>query len=245
MARRGARSTVALAALLAAGAASIASGAELRLDLEGARDGRATPLADAVASLHAAPGARSGAGVAPAETTAEIDQRNANFVPGVIAIQRGTRVRFPNSDNTLHHVYSFSPAKRFELPLYSGKRAEPVLFDQAGVVTLGCNIHDWMIAHVIVLDTPWHARSGADGRVRLDAPPGDYILQVWHANATKPYAQGITLGAGGAQRDVRIALSPPPPAIQDPSGPARLRVLQQRLRTPPPRSTSTRRPPGR
>lgn len=245
MAGRSARTTVALVALLATGSAGSAFGAEIRLELEGTRDGRARPLVDAVASLHPAPGARSATGAAPAGTTAEIDQRNANFVPEVIAIQRGTQVRFPNSDNTLHHVYSFSPAKRFELPLYSGKRAEPVLFDKSGVVILGCNIHDWMVAHVIVLDTPWHARSGADGRVRIDAPPGDYVLQVWHANAAEPYAQRITLGAAGAQRDVRIALSPPPPATQDQSGPARLRALQQRLRTQPPRSTPTRSPPGR
>jgi plastocyanin len=194
----------------------------------GTRDGRGAPLADAVASLHAAgaPGTAPGA-------TAEIDQRNATFVPGVIGIQAGTRVRFPNSDNTLHHVYSFSPAKRFELPLYSGRRAEPVLFDQPGVVTLGCNIHDWMVAHVVVLDTPWHARSGTDGRVRIEAPPGDYVLRVWHERAAEPHSQAITLGPAGTQRDVRIALAAPPPAATAQDGSARLRALQQRLRTQP------------
>lgn len=233
---RPAASTVfALAALLAAGAVPAA---ELELALSGARDGRASPLADAVASLHpVAPAARPGK--APAGTMAEIDQRSATFVPGVIAIQAGTRVRFPNSDNTLHHVYSFSPAKRFELPLYSGRRAEPVLFDRAGVVTLGCNIHDWMVAHVIVLDTPWHARSDAGGRATLSAPPGEYRLQVWHAGAAAPHEERITLGATGARREVRVALSPPLPAAQA-AGSARLRALQQRLRTQPPPT-----PPGR
>ncbi|HET8819084.1 MAG TPA: methylamine utilization protein, partial [Xanthomonadaceae bacterium] len=137
--RHGATAMVALAVLLAILVAPRAArAAELRLDLVGTENGTTAPLADAVASLHAASAPRaSGA-------TAVIDQRNATFVPGVIGIQAGTRVTFPNSDNTLHHVYSFSPAKTFQLPLYSGKRADPVLFDKPGVVTLGCNIHDWM-----------------------------------------------------------------------------------------------------
>lgn len=217
-----------LAALLAAGAASAA---ELRLDLvgtEGAgKNGNAAPLVDGIASLHAAAAPRaSGA-------TAQIDQRNATFVPDVIGLQAGTLVTFPNSDNTLHHVYSFSPAKTFELPLYSGKRADPVLFDKPGVVTLGCNIHDWMVAHVVVLDTPWHAQSGADGRVRLQAPPGEYELRIWHEREAEPHTQRITLDADGTRRTVRIALAPPHPMPATGAGQSRLRVLQQRLRKPP------------
>ncbi|HEU4813275.1 MAG TPA: methylamine utilization protein [Xanthomonadaceae bacterium] len=223
----GVLAVVALAALLGAGEANAA---RLRLDLVGTEGGRATPLADAVASLHAATAPRaSGA-------TAEIDQRNSTFVPGVIAIQAGTLVTFPNSDNTLHHVYSFSPAKRFELPLYSGKRADPVLFDRTGVVTLGCNIHDWMVAHVVVLDTPWHGRTGADGSVRLQAPPGDYVLRIWHERATAPYEQRVTLAADGSQQVVRIPTAPATPMPTANDGPSRLRAVQQRLRTQPQRT---------
>ena len=221
--RRGARATLALAGVSVAGNAAAA---QLRLDLVGTEGGRSAPLADAIASLHA-PAAPRASGA-----TAEIEQRNSTFVPGVIGIQAGTRVSFPNSDNTLHHVYSFSPAKRFELPLYSGKRADPVLFDKSGVVTLGCNIHDWMVAHVVVLDTPWHGRTGVDGSVRLQAPPGDYVLRIWHARAAEPYEQQLTLGEDGVQRVVRVGLAPATPMPTAGEGPSRLRALQQRLRSP-------------
>ena len=221
--RRGARATLALAVVSVAGNAAAA---QLRLDLVGTAGGRSAPLADAIASRHA-PAAPRASGA-----TAEIDQRNSTFVPGVIGIQAGTRVSFPNSDNTLHHVYSFSPAKRFELPLYSGKRADPVLFDKSGVVTLGCNIHDWMVAHVVVLDTPWHGRTGVDGSVRLQAPPGDYVLRIWHARAAEPYEQQLTLGEDGVQRVVRVGLAPATPMPTAGEGPSRLRALQQRLRSP-------------
>ncbi|HET8818166.1 MAG TPA: methylamine utilization protein [Xanthomonadaceae bacterium] len=226
--RPGATATVVLATLVAAAATTgTAHAAGLRLALVGTEAGNAAPLADAIASLHAATAPRaSGA-------TAIIDQRNATFVPGVIGIETGTRVTFPNSDNTLHHVYSFSPAKTFELPLYSGRRADPVLFDKPGVVTLGCNIHDWMVAHVVVLDTPWHAQSGADGRVRLEAPPGEYELRIWHERATAPHTQRVTLAGEGDPRTIRIPLAPAHPLPTAGAGQSRLRALQQRLRTPP------------
>ena len=98
------------------------------------------------------------------------------FTPRVSVVETGTSVGFPNSDDVLHHVYSFSPAKRFELPLYSGRPASTVVFDQPGVVVLGCNIHDWMIGWIVVLDTPHHARSDDEGLVRLQVPDGDYQL---------------------------------------------------------------------
>ena len=80
-----------------------------------------------------------------------------------------------------HHVYSFSPAKRFELPLYVGTPADPVVFDRPGVVTIGCNIHDWMIGYIYVAETPHLGRTGADGQVRLDnLPAGRYVVRVWH-----------------------------------------------------------------
>ena len=212
-------------------AARAAPAAELRLDLVGTENGTSAPLADAVASLHA-PAAPRASGA-----TAVIDQRNAMFVPAVVGIQAGTLVTFPNSDNTLHHVYSFSPAKTFQLPLYSGKRADPVLFDKPGVVTLGCNIHDWMVAHVVVLDTPWHARSGANGQAWLQAPPGNYELRIWHERQAAPYSRRITLGPAGGQDTVRIPLAPAHPTPTSDAGQSRLRALQQRLRTPPTATT--------
>ena len=78
-------------------------------------------------------------------------------------------------------MYSFSPAKTFELPLYAGTPATPVVFDRKGVVTIGCNIHDWMIAHIYVIETPYFGKTGTDGKARLEnLPPGRYAVRVWH-----------------------------------------------------------------
>src|SRR5207302_1290602 len=98
----------------------------------------------------------------------------------VTAVQVGTAVMFPNKDNIRHHVYSFSPAKKFELPLYAGIPAEPVVFDKEGIVTLGCNIHDWMVAYVAVLPTPYFQVTGREGRALFsDLRAGQYTVEVW------------------------------------------------------------------
>lgn len=110
-----------------------------------------------------------------------IDQVDKEFSPKVIAVVAGTPVSFPNKDNVRHHVYSFSPAKRFELPLYAGVPAQPVVFDKPGVVVLGCNIHDWMVGYVYVSESPYFARTGHDGKALLaDLPARAYVVRVWH-----------------------------------------------------------------
>ena len=138
-----------------------------------------------------------------ARKQAVIDQRDKQFIPYVTALQVGTSVLFPNSDNIRHHVYSFSPAKKFELPLYAGVSAEPVTFDKAGFVTLGCNIHDWMIAYVAVLTTPYFQITGNQGRALLkDLPPGQYRVEVWQPSlkgAPAKFAQRVALAPIGVQ----------------------------------------------
>lgn len=140
------------------------------------QDGK--PVSDAV--VVAAP--VDGAWKAPGAPSREIiDQVNHAFVPRVKPVLVGTAVSFPNKDNVRHHVYSLSPAKRFELPLYAGTPAEPVTFDKVGVVVLGCNIHDWMIGYVYVSESPWFGKTGADGRVVLaNLPARAYWVRVWH-----------------------------------------------------------------
>ncbi len=114
-----------------------------------------------------------------------IDQIDKEFVPHVSAIQTGTSVDFPNHDKIRHHVYSFSPAKSFEIPLYKGTPASPIKFEQPGVVKLGCNIHDWMAANVFITDTPYFGISDASGNVVLrDLPAGSYKIYVWHPQQT-------------------------------------------------------------
>ncbi len=111
----------------------------------------------------------------------EVAQKELTFVPFVTAVQKGALIEFPNQDKTRHHVYSFSPAKVFELKLYAGKPEAPVLFDKTGIVALGCNIHDYMQAYIYVGDSPYLAVSAADGAASVSAlPPGAYQLKVWH-----------------------------------------------------------------
>jgi plastocyanin len=112
---------------------------------------------------------------------AVIDQINRQFLPRVSVVQVGTSIYFPNSDNIRHSVYSFSPAKTFELSLYAGKTAPPVVFDKPGIVVLGCEIHDSMVAWVLVVNTPFYGKSSAQGRVTLrNVTAGDYSLYAWH-----------------------------------------------------------------
>src|SRR5262245_7849552 len=112
---------------------------------------------------------------------AVMDQVHKTFVPGVLPVTVGSTVYFPNHDQIHHHVYSFSRTKSFELPLYKGEEAPPVLFDKAGVVKIGCNIHDWMAAVILVVPTPFYAVTDEAGEFTLSGvPPGTYPLVCWH-----------------------------------------------------------------
>ncbi|MYZ42773.1 methylamine utilization protein [Schauerella aestuarii] len=140
-------------------------------------DMKGVPLANAV--VYAKP--RQGAVPAARASAMKIDQVDREFVPLVSVAQTGVAVSFPNTDDVEHDVYSFSPAKRFQLPLYSGTPSHPVIFDKPGLVVLGCNIHDSMVAFVLVVDTPYFAKTGADGIATLAGlPAGEYVLTVWH-----------------------------------------------------------------
>jgi len=133
-----------------------------------------------------------------------IDQQDKQFIPYVTAVRVGTSILFPNKDNIRHHVYSLSSAKKFELPLYKGVPAEPVVFDKEGFVTLGCNIHDWMIAYVAVLGTPYFQVTGREGHALLkNLPPGQYTVEVWQPSlkgAPETFAQHVDVAAGGTKQ---------------------------------------------
>ena len=132
-----------------------------------------------------------------------MEQKNRAFIPHVLPVQTGTAVRFPNLDDVQHHVYSFSPAKPFQLPLYKGSPPSPVLFEKAGVVTLGCNIHDQMSAYIVVVDTPYFEKTAPNGRAALrDLEPGRYAVHVWTADMRRePAAKNVTI-TGSERVDV-------------------------------------------
>jgi len=170
-------------------------------------DAKGRPVEDAVVSATSL-GARP---PTPAQAPrAEIDQIDQEFVPHVSVVRLGTQVAFPNRDAVRHHVYSFSEPKKFELPLYKGTPAAPVTFDAPGLVVLGCNIHDWMLAYVYVLDTPWFAKTGADGTARLTGlGAGEYEVRAQHPRAkSEPAAQRTTAGATDATLEFRLELKP-------------------------------------
>jgi plastocyanin len=162
-----------------------------------ALDPAGKPLAGAVVAIELGTATK----VATSGPRAEISQRLRNFEPGLLVVQTGTSVDFPNLDTVRHHVYSFSPAKSFELKLYNGRPSAPVLFDQSGVVVLGCNIHDQMIGTVVVVDTPLFGRTDVAGRLTLDVPAGEHRLRTWHPRmreGTDLMAQSLKVGAAGA-----------------------------------------------
>ncbi len=170
------------------------------------RSAQGEALADAVVAVELqGRGSRAAAG-----SKAEMQQRERQFQPHVLVVQVGTAVHFPNFDTVRHHVYSLSPIKPFDIKLYSGTPAEPVLFDKPGIAALGCNIHDRMSAHIAVVETPLFAKTDAQGRATLDLPPGEHQLKAWHPRRGQPVFQGqklsVPAGSSGGSSLVLLPL---------------------------------------
>jgi plastocyanin len=147
----------------------------------------------------------------PAPVHAVMDQVNRAFEPDLLVIPVGSTVEFPNSDSVSHQIYSFSPAKRFQLPLYRGKPYPPVHFDQPGVVTLGCNIHDEMLAYLLVTDAPWSGRTDGVGAWTVELPRGRYRVALWHPRLRESEAdleRELTVGETD-RADLTLRLSKP------------------------------------
>jgi len=110
-----------------------------------------------------------------------VDQLDKEFIPYVTVVQKGSAVNFPNNDEIRHQVYSFSKAKQFEIPLYSGNTSEPIIFNNTGAIAMACNIHDWMTAYIYVVDTDKFAISDKSGKAIIEnVPNGNYEILVWH-----------------------------------------------------------------
>jgi plastocyanin len=161
-------------------------------------DAKGAPVADAVVSL--TPLENLALPAVAHDEPREIAQQNKEFMPYVTAVRIGTVIRFPNRDKVEHHVYSLSAAKKFEFPLYKPGKAEEITFDQPGVVIIGCSIHDWMAAYVVVLATPWFAVTPAAGTATLhDLPPGRYRAEIWQPRLTEPVTREVVVTESAAE----------------------------------------------
>jgi plastocyanin len=163
------------------------------------KDPAGHPVADAVVILD---GPRRAA--APGHFT--INQQHTMFMPFVLVVPVGSTVDFTNLDPFRHHVYSFSPAKKFELKLFGQGEKRSVILDKPGTVALGCNIHDTMQAFIQVVDTAFAAKTGKDGRVVMHGAPGAAAkLTVWHPHLRAPgNLMTVVAQAGG---DISLPVS--------------------------------------
>ena len=169
-------------------------------------DGGGKPLAGAAVFLES----RDAKLAARPVNNLNIVQSARQFLQPVTLVPVGSAVNFPNRDTVRHHLYSFSPVKKFEIRRYVGTPAAPVVFDQPGIAALGCNIHDNLAAWVVVVETPYYGLSGADGKLSLARlPPGNYRLRTWHPGLAPGAAaldQPILITASGStQAQVRVA----------------------------------------
>lgn len=182
-----------------------------------AKDIQGAPIADAVVVAvphHIKPGIKPGNFV--------IDQIDKEFLKHILAVPVGATISFPNKDNIRHHVYSFSPAKTFELPLYKGTPSKPETFDKPGTVVLGCNIHDWMLGYVYVVESPFYGQTNTEGRLLLDdLPADDYSVRVWHPNMQEKETatvREVTI-ANNEHKEMTWELLPIKPEIRIPRAP--------------------------
>lgn len=133
--------------------------------------------------------------VRPPTAPFDVVTRKKEFLPRVLAVPRGSRVRFPNDDPILHNVFSVSGDNRFDLGFYGKGAAKEARFDKPGLVRVYCNVHHNMVAYVLVLDTPFFAGPGADGTFALAGlPKGRGKLTVWHEQ-TEPVTVDVEVPA--------------------------------------------------
>lgn len=160
---------------------------------------------------HAVPGAGGavviyepeGGAPRPAPRTISVDTKGKRFLPRVSVVARGSSVAFPNRDPIFHNVFSVSPANRFDLGRYREGQSKQVRFDQPGLVRVYCNVHEQMIAYVMVVETPWHTITSDDGRFQLEGlPRGRGTLTVWHERSA---AKRIAVEVPAAE-PLRVAL---------------------------------------
>jgi plastocyanin len=196
-----------LAAVLVA---TSAQASDLALSL---RTPKGAPVSDAVVTVY--PAAGTGGGAVRFDWPYRLAQQDMRFDPFVLIVPVGATVAFPNRDKVRHQVYSFSPAHPFELKLYGTEDTRVVRFDKAGVIAVGCNIHDSMVGFIKVVDTPYAARSDAAGQVVLHVPPGPVTLRIWHPYLKAPgneVVRSLVLPRDGVQSETAVLELRAPPS---------------------------------
>ena len=192
--------TVAIALSLAS-VSSFAQAATLTVQVR-SDDGEA--VADAVVTVDAPSASAAKA------SSLKVTQKNLAFDPFVLIVPVGAAVAFPNFDRVSHHVYSFSPAKKFEIQLYGHDETRSVVFPTPGIVAIGCNIHDKMTAFLYVTETAFAAKTDANGTATiLNVPEGAVNLRVWHPHAAAPQQQveqPLTVTSSGATVAAKLEL---------------------------------------
>ncbi|MCP4586805.1 methylamine utilization protein [Pseudoalteromonas sp. SCSIO 43101] len=170
------------------------------------RDQFGEPLADAVIEL------QGNKNLAHTQLpVAVMDQVNKQFSPNVLVIQQGQSVDFPNSDNIRHHVYSFSSAKPFNIKLYADRPEKPELFDNAGVVVLGCNIHDSMVGYIYVANGANTLKTAQDGKVQLKDISVPTNITIWHPNQASEINKKLSVTVTEQAADITIETNAPAP----------------------------------
>jgi plastocyanin len=152
------------------------------------KDRNGAPVMNAV--VYALPVGGNAPAALPAATaaaTAMVEQAYYKFEPYVSVVQTGTKMRFPNRDRNEHHIKVLSGPSTFEHKVYTRKEPDPTLLDKPGQITLQCLIHDWMNAHIYVVDSPWFGKTSKAGSVVIEnLPPGEYDVFVTHPNVLTP-----------------------------------------------------------
>ena len=173
-------------------------------------DSHGRPASNAVVILTPAPPAAAAA-PAPPPATHVIDQKDETFLPYVQLFRPGDKVVFRNSDDTRHHVYSFSPIRKFEFVLRPGESSPSLQLDQTGIAAVGCNIHDHMITYLFVSAAPLIALSDRSGDASFaQLAPGRYTAQVWHPQlypGQPQPSQPVTIIDGAATQTLSFTLS--------------------------------------
>lgn len=179
--------------------ATVAQAGDLTVSV---RDAAGRPVRDAVVTVHPASGIPRG----PIRFSwpLRMAQEDIQFDPYVLVVPVGGTVSFPNLDRVRHQVYSFSRGNRFEIDLFGRDQTRTHTFASVGIAALGCNIHDQMLAYIRVVDTPWAAKTGANGDVNLTAiPVGGATLRVWHprlAGRGNETSRAITVASAASRQ---------------------------------------------